>query len=110
MGKLIREYFLIADMRNYACTYREEPKELKEFMEWMRMKDKKFTFPWTKKEYDTTYIFSNKIGFNYFMSMVDVGDDFDMQIRTSPYFIDLLLEFIDSYEFEEVINEKSIKT
>lgn len=94
--KLIRDSFLLADMRNYACTFRSETNELREYMKSVEMK-KDYRLLWLKKEYSTVYIF-NGIGFSHFMSLVDFGDDFDMQISTSPFFIEHLLSFISNYQ------------
>lgn len=110
LGKLIREHFLLADMRDYKCTFREETKEFKEFMEWARMKDKHFILPWLKKEYNTLHLFSADIGFHHFMSLLDAWDDFDMQIRTAPYFISSFFQFLNSYTFKEAINENLVNT
>lgn len=38
------------------------------------------------------------------MSIVDVWDQFDMQVRTSPYFISFFFQFINSYDFIEPVN------
>lgn len=111
IGKMIRDHFLIADMKDYICTMREEPKELKEFMETTLMK-KWFILKWLKKEYNTIDIFSEKFGFNYFMSLVDAGDDFNMQIRTSPFFIDFFISFISKSpnfpDFDEKIVNQNL--
>ena len=95
IGKLIRDSFLLADMKNYTCTFRSETKELREYMKSVEM-EKGQRLSWLKKEYNTIYIFKD-IGFSYFMSLVDVGDDFDMQISTAPFFIEHLLSFISRH-------------
>lgn len=105
IAKLIRDDFLESHMIDYACTFREEPQELKEFMKSMELR-KEQRLPNVKKEYNTFVIFHHY--FDRFIHLLGVWDDFNMQIYTSPFFIHYFFKLIEKEKWFKDIDKNAI--
>lgn len=92
IARMIREHFLDCELMDYACTFHPATKEYEELMDSVKYEEKIGIFK-KRTSYSARELFWPL--FEYFVSLLNVGYDFNMEVRTSYDFAEKVFETIE---------------